>query len=109
MGLCSMHSREACATQNENFSANCTRLGARKELICAKLVAVMLVLAKPLGFTQFSVFRVSRRNWVLNFSPTMGFFSNGASVLKKPGFRRTPMPALPGRTTPCGTGAKQAC
>src|SRR6185369_9513621 len=82
--------------------------GARNELICPKVVLVMLVLEMPFGFTQFMVFRVSRRNCVLKRSRMWKFFSSEASRLKKPGPRSTPRPALPGRTAPCGTGAKQA-
>src|ERR1017187_10976068 len=84
------------------------RRGARKELIAPKFVTVMFVLANPAGFTQLSVLRVSSRNCVLNRSVISKFLSRDASRLKNPGPRMVPRPVLPGRTEPCGTGAKQA-
>src|ERR1039457_6845378 len=68
----------------------------------------MFVLANPAGFTQLSVLRVSSRNCVLNRSVISKFLSRDASRLKNPGPRMVPRPVLPGRTEPCGTGAKQA-
>src|SRR5262249_23456813 len=94
--------------QNMNFRASCTRRGARKALIWPKTVLVLLVLANPLGLTQLSVLKLSPRNCVVSFSVSLKFLMIEASRLKKPGPRITPRPALPGRTTPCGTGAKHA-
>src|SRR6516165_11286635 len=100
-----------CARQQISLRASWTLLGARNELIWPNTVLVMLVLPNPLGLTQFSVFSVSRRNCAFNLSlsrRSRKFFISDASMLKKPGVRMTPRPALPGRTAPCGTGTKQA-
>src|SRR5437764_6758936 len=68
----------------------------------------MFVLLKPLGFTQFIVLNDSPQICMFIFSVTRTFLISDASRLKKPGVRTVPRPALPGRTWPCGTAAKQA-
>src|ERR1700722_19463350 len=82
------------------------RRGARKLVTSPKVVLVMLVL-KASGLTQFMVLKVSNRNWKYFDSVTWKFFITEASRLKNPGPRTVLRPALPGRTAPCGTGAKQ--
>src|SRR6185503_12808827 len=82
------------------------RRGARKVVIWSNSELVLLVLPKPFGFAWLRMFSASPRSSKLYFSRTGRLFTRAKSQLAKPGPRTTPRPALPGRTSPCGVGAK---
>src|SRR5690242_16282348 len=74
------------------------------------VVLVMLVLENPFGLTRLKVLKDSPRSCSFQRPSALRlkYLLNVISTLEKPGPRTVPRPALPGRITPSGTGAKQA-